>query len=565
MTSLSRKQLDRAEERAAAERSINLQAEVIALKRKAADWGADEDAETISSLTGRWEALSNWFPATVVVDGVSYASVEHAFQAAKAGSDAEAAKAIREAPSPSIAHQLGRKLPLPADWERRKRPLMQKLLRDKFRRDVSLRERLCKTDDRNLIATNEWGETGWGVCAGKGSNDLGKALMAVRREIQKGEDLAPWLEDALPLADEEAISGRLSLEVRKNGAVAETIDLGTQPRVLIGKHSTCHVQLEHPSISRKHACLLWHRDSAAVGPTLIDLQSKVGVTINGRRVPPLVGAGPLKHGTEIVFGGSSRTHVIRLEAIDRLERLRQQHEKLQSEIGKLETDAEDAANLFGLVAADRRIDHTKTTIFLGNLPYDVGEDDLRQWLGTRGFTGVLSIRLPTDAEGQPKGIAFVDFGEATKATKARDALHNESFEGRTVKAALAEGRSGGGGGGGKGGGRGSAQAAAAGRGAAAIGGGGGRGGQVCYDFQKGACSRGEGCRFLHETPAGQRAGGPCSSVSAELALSSSAANRMIQHHLAAPAASTSGDHGHDERDRRDRSRERDRRDRSRER
>ena len=40
MTSLSRQ---RAEEKSAAERSINLQAEVIALKRKASLWGAQED------------------------------------------------------------------------------------------------------------------------------------------------------------------------------------------------------------------------------------------------------------------------------------------------------------------------------------------------------------------------------------------------------------------------------------------------------------------------------------------------------------------------------------------
>ena len=59
MTSLSRGAAARAEERAAAERSISLQAEVISLKRKAAAWGANEDEETISALTGRWEVLSN--------------------------------------------------------------------------------------------------------------------------------------------------------------------------------------------------------------------------------------------------------------------------------------------------------------------------------------------------------------------------------------------------------------------------------------------------------------------------------------------------------------------------
>ena len=173
MTSLSRSN-KHAEERQAAERQISLQADVIALKRKASEWGAHEDRETISSLTGRWEALSNWFPCSVVMGGVAYKSVEHAFQAAKAGDDAAAATAIRSAATPAQAHALGRKLPLPADWERRKRPIMRSILRDKFRRDGALRERLMRTEGRNLLATNEWGETCWGVSGGKGENELGK-------------------------------------------------------------------------------------------------------------------------------------------------------------------------------------------------------------------------------------------------------------------------------------------------------------------------------------------------------------------------------------------------------
>ena len=370
MTSLSAR---RQQERQDAERSINLQAEVISLRRKAAEWGADEDEETISSLAGRWEALSNWFPASVVMDGVSYPSVEHAFQAAKAGDDAEAAKAIRIAPNAQAAHELGRKLPtLPDDWERRKRPLMIKLLRDKFRRDAALRERLLKTDNRNLVATNEWGETYWGVSGGKGSNELGKALTAVRVEIQAGADTEPWLRDAFALCDEETMGGKLTLEVKKAGAIVETVPLGSAPLTYVGKHSSCEIQLEHPSVSRKHACVLWLKDKPS-GPSVVDLASKAGVTINGRRVPPLIAAGPLKDGTEIVFGGSSRTYVVRIEEVDVLEKLRQQHLKLQQEIQTMETDASDSANLFGLVAQERRIDHTMTTCFFGNLPYESTE------------------------------------------------------------------------------------------------------------------------------------------------------------------------------------------------
>ena len=134
----------RMEERQEAEASINMEAQLIALKRKAASWGANEDEESITGFQGgRWEALSNWFPATVVWSGKQYPSVEHAFQAAKAAAEPEQAEAIRKAASPKEAHALGQLVSLPPTWERQRLKLMETLLRDKFRRDSSLRERVA--------------------------------------------------------------------------------------------------------------------------------------------------------------------------------------------------------------------------------------------------------------------------------------------------------------------------------------------------------------------------------------------------------------------------------------
>ena len=64
----------------------------------------------------------------------------------------------------------------------------------------------------------------------------------------------------------------------------------------------------------------------------------------------------------------------------------------------------------------------------------------------------------------------------------------------------------GGGGGGYGGGGGGGYSGGGGGGYRGGGGGGGGGGGVCFDFQKGHCSRGEGCRFRH-TMEGARGGG----------------------------------------------------------
>ena len=399
-----------AAQRQDAERAIAVQAEVISLRRKAASWGANEDEESISAFVGRWEALANWFPCTVMHDGVQYASVEHAFQAAKAGSEnAEAAKAIREAANPKLAHELGRNLPLPGDWERRKRPLMHKLLRDKFRRDAALHERLLRTESKNLIAGNDWGEASWGVSGGRGANELGKLLMALRDEARAGTDLDTWLVDAFPLAAPDDAPATLSLEVLKGGAVVESVALGAASLALFGKHSSSTVQLDHPSVSRKHAAVLRHKDGRLL---LVDLASKAGVTLNGRRVPPLVGVA-LVEGSSIVFGGSSRTHVVKLTPIDVLSRLEAQRAALQQEIATLENEAGDEKSLFGLLPAEKRLDPSMTKCFVGSLPYETTAQELVEWIKDKGFAvDVDSCRLPVDAAGEPKGIAFVDFGDA---------------------------------------------------------------------------------------------------------------------------------------------------------
>jgi len=39
---------------------------------------------------------------------------------------------------------------------------------------------LLQTGDEELIEGNKWGDRFWGVCKGKGKNNLGKILMKIR-------------------------------------------------------------------------------------------------------------------------------------------------------------------------------------------------------------------------------------------------------------------------------------------------------------------------------------------------------------------------------------------------
>lgn len=137
-------------------------------------------AEPITSFSGVWRWLSNFFPAKVEFGGDTYPTVEHAYQAAKTYDD-EARKKIRDTPMPGRAKAIGRTIEMRPDWEALKEEVMLSLLRQKFS-DRDLSGLLVATGDTELIEGNYWGDTYWGVCRGEGKNRLGVLLMQVREE-----------------------------------------------------------------------------------------------------------------------------------------------------------------------------------------------------------------------------------------------------------------------------------------------------------------------------------------------------------------------------------------------
>ena len=139
----------------------------------------------INEFQGEYRFLSNFWPAKVVLDNVQYPSVEHAYMAAKT-TDIRIRKKIKEQPTPSLAKKLGRSIQLRPDWEMIKLGVMESLVRQKFQ-EPTLKAKLLATHNRELIEGNNWNDTFWGVCRGKGSNHLGKILMKVRDELFEEE------------------------------------------------------------------------------------------------------------------------------------------------------------------------------------------------------------------------------------------------------------------------------------------------------------------------------------------------------------------------------------------
>ena len=116
-----------------------------------------------------------------------------------------------------------------------------------------------------------------------------------------------------------------------------------------------------------------------------------------------------------------------------------------------------------------------TKLFVGNVDFNVTENDLQDAFGAHGQ--VVETNLVTDrATGRPRGFAFVTMGSPEEAQKAIEALNGKQLGGRALNVSIArprEERSGGGGGGGRGG-YGGGGGGGGGRGGYGGGGGGGR-------------------------------------------------------------------------------------------
>ena len=78
-------------------------------------------------------------------------------------------------------------------------------------------------------------------------------------------------------------------------------------------------------------------------------------------------------------------------------------------------------------------------LFVGNLPYNVTEAELREHFSAVGPVSYLS--LPTDREtGQVRGFAFVEFADRAHAEDAVRRFNNQQFKGRPIAVSEARAR-----------------------------------------------------------------------------------------------------------------------------
>ena len=138
------------------------------------------DDFNICGFFNEYRFLSNFYNSSVWFEGLYYASSENAYQAAKVEvefrdnflncSSSSSKKIWKDFP----------KLYTEDEWNNKKFNIMFRILCEKFFTNAVLYEKLLSTGTKYLEETNWWGDTYWGVCQGRGKNNLGKLLMYIR-------------------------------------------------------------------------------------------------------------------------------------------------------------------------------------------------------------------------------------------------------------------------------------------------------------------------------------------------------------------------------------------------
>lgn len=147
----------------------------------------------VKEFRGEYRFLSNYDTTPFEWRNHQFPSAEHAFAFAKTfcAENDEAVywqAHILKAKSPGEAKKYGRQVQIDvAEWDANKVQWMREIVHAKFKTGEGLAGQLINTGAMMLVEGNDWGDTFWGRCNGKGFNTLGVVLMEERGYWLKGD------------------------------------------------------------------------------------------------------------------------------------------------------------------------------------------------------------------------------------------------------------------------------------------------------------------------------------------------------------------------------------------
>ncbi len=72
-------------------------------------------------------------------------------------------------------------------------------------------------------------------------------------------------------------------------------------------------------------------------------------------------------------------------------------------------------------------------LFIGNVPYSVSDDDLHEWIESRGYP-LESVHILTYRDsGRPRGFGFAQLEDESQLGSAIEELHGQELEGGALQ------------------------------------------------------------------------------------------------------------------------------------
>ncbi len=145
----------------------------------------EQDKPHIDRFREEYEFLSNFYPAKLEYEGITYYNSEAAYQAQKCRNIED--RILFAEMYSNEAKKFGRTIEIREDWDEVKVEIMRAIVNKKFSQNSILAKRLVETGEKLLIEGNYWHDVFWGVDlkTGEGENYLGKILMELREQYKK--------------------------------------------------------------------------------------------------------------------------------------------------------------------------------------------------------------------------------------------------------------------------------------------------------------------------------------------------------------------------------------------
>jgi len=136
----------------------------------------------IREFQGEYRWLSNFAPVKIILDGIEYASVEHAYMSAKSDDKTWKAFCANTYNTAGQVKKASKDIQLIDDWNVIKLDVMRECIKQKFNQEP-YKSNLMNTDYQYIQEGNTWGDKFWGIClkTNEGENRLGILIMSIRQ------------------------------------------------------------------------------------------------------------------------------------------------------------------------------------------------------------------------------------------------------------------------------------------------------------------------------------------------------------------------------------------------